>query len=217
MTNGSKHILQGYKPSPLGIIPEDWEVKMLSTSFVVQGGYAFKSEEYQENGIPIIRISNLPQNDKYVNLEDCVYCNETESVPNQYHINKFDLLIAMSGATTGKVAIYNTANTAYLNQRVGLFKQTSKVISYSYLTYLVTSDMYDNQLRTLLIAGAQPNIAPSDIEQLRFPIPPIEEQNKIAEILSLWDTAIAKQTALIEQLTLRKRGQIGRASCRERV
>ena len=202
----TQHIPSGYKSSPLGIIPKDWEVKRLSTSFVVQGGYAFKSEEYQEKGIPIIRISNLPQNDKYVDFDDCVYCNETDIVPKQYHINKSDLLIAMSGATTGKVAIYNAMHTAYLNQRVGLFKQISKEISYSYLTYLVTSDMYDNQLRSLLIAGAQPNIAPSDIEQLRFPIPPIEEQNKIADILSLWDTAISKQTALIEQLTLRKHG-----------
>ena len=205
MTNDNQHIPSGYKPSPLGIIPEDWEVKRLECAFHLQGGFAFKSEEYKNSGIPIVRISNLPQNGKYVDINDCVYSDRND-ISKQFHIGRDDLLIAMSGATTGKVAVYKDDNSAYLNQRVGLFKQTSSDIIYQYLTFLVTSDMYSNQLKPLLIAGAQPNIAPADIENLRFPIPPIEEQERICAVLQLWDTAIAKQTALIEKLTLRKRG-----------
>ena len=205
MTDNEKHIPAGYKSSPLGLIPEDWEVKRLECAFHLQGGFAFKSEEYKDSGIPIIRISNLPQNGKYVDINDCVY-SDRKDISKQFHIECDDLLIAMSGATTGKVAVYKDKNSAYLNQRVGLFKQTSSDIIYQYLTFLVTSDMYSNQLKPLLIAGAQPNIAPADIENLRFPIPKIKEQERICNVLQLWDTAISKQTQLIEKLTLRKRG-----------
>ena len=205
MTDNEKHIPAGYKLSPLGPIPEDWEVKRLECAFHLQGGFAFKSEEYRDSGIPIIRISNLPQNGKYVDINDCVYSDKND-ISKQFHIGCDDLLIAMSGATTGKVAVYKDKNRAYLNQRVGLFKQTSSEIIYQYLTFLVTSDMYSNQLKPLLIAGAQPNIAPTDIESLRFPIPPVKEQERICNVLQLWDTAIAKQAQLVEKLTLRKRG-----------
>lgn len=200
-----KHIPQGYKDSPLGIIPKDWEVKRLGSAFHIQGGFAFKSEEYKKRGIPIIRISNLPQNNKYVDLKDCVYSDHALTIPIQFHVNHNDLLIAMSGATTGKVAIYNDTAKAYLNQRVGLFRQISSIITYQYLTFLLSSDMYTYQLKPLLIAGAQPNIAPSDVESLKFPIPPIEEQGHIVKHLKLWDTAIEKQSELIEKLKLRKR------------
>ncbi len=205
MNNNNQHILQGYKNSPLGIIPEDWEVKRLGCAFHLQGGFAFKSEEYKNSGIPIIRISNLPQNGKFVDISDCVY-SDRQDIAQQFHLRCDDLLIAMSGATTGKVAIYNNNNIGYLNQRVGLFQHTSSLITYQYLYFLVISDMYSNQLTPLLIAGAQPNIAPSDIENLKFPVPPIPEQQRIVSVLQLWDTAIEKQTQLVEKLTLRKRG-----------
>lgn len=205
MNNNNQHIPQGYKSSPLGIIPEDWEVKRLECAFHLQGGFAFKSEEYKNSGIPIIRISNLPQNGKFVDISDCVY-SDRQDIAQQFHLRCDDLLIAMSGATTGKVAIYNNNNIGYLNQRVGLFQHTSSIITYQYLYFLVTSDMYSNQLTPLLIAGAQPNIAPSDIENLKFPVPPLPEQQRIVSVLQLWDTAISKQTQLVEKLTLRKRG-----------
>ena len=51
-----------------------------------------------------------------------------------------------------------------------------------------------------------PNITGKDVERFPILIPKMEEQQRIVSVLSLWDTAIAKQTALIEQLTLRKRG-----------
>lgn len=199
------NIPAGYKSSPLGIIPMEWEVKKLAYSFKLQGGYAFKSELFKDNGnIPIVRISDLPIDKNYVNISKCVYYPEIV-LPQQFIVKKGDLLIAMSGATTGKSAIYFDTKNAYLNQRVGLFKQINGDIDYKYLIVIVNSDLFFNELKPLLIAGAQPNISPSDIEDMCFPIPPLPEQRKIAEILSVWDSAIEKQTALIEKLETRKR------------
>ncbi len=116
----------------------------------------------------------------------------------------------MSDATTGKTAIYNECHEAYLNQRVGVFRQKSDKILYSYLTLIVNSRLFSDKLQSMLIAGAQPNIAPKDIEQMRYPVPPREEQRKIAQILGMWDKAIELQARIIDKLELRKRALMQR-------
>ena len=204
------NIPAGYKDSAVGIIPQEWEVKALGEAYKLQGGYAFKSELFADIGIPIVRISNLPMDSNIVDITDCVYYPNTESIKEQFIIKQGMLLIAMSGATTGKTAVYNSQNSSYLNQRVGMFCSKNDDITYNYLLQLVQSPLYSNALKPLLIAGAQPNIAPSDVENMKFPIPPMEEQRKIAEILGVWDEAIEKQSRLIERLELRKRALMQR-------
>lgn len=204
-------IPQGYKHTDLGIIPQEWEVLPLSVAYHLRGGFAFKSDLFSENtGIPIVRISNLPMNGQYVDLSDCVYYPINIEIPSQFTLHTGDLLIAMSGATTGKTAIYNETYDAYLNQRVGVFRQTSDRITYPYLQIIINSKLFSDKLQPLLIAGAQPNISPKDIEQMRFAIPPLKEQQKIAKILGMWDKAIELQSKIIDKLELRKRALMQR-------
>ena len=145
----------------------EWEEVRLSKIIKLQGGYAFKSEEFKKNGIPIIRISNISNNSNYMEMDDLVYYEELPNESN-FLIKKNDLLIAMSGATTGKVSIYNLEKKAYLNQRVGLFKAIKpSLINYSFLTQFIFSNFFSVQLTSLLVAGAQPNISSKDIESLK--------------------------------------------------
>ena len=107
----------------------------------------------------------------------------------------------MSGATTGKTAIYNKKTLAYLNQRVGLFKSTnSDSLYYPFLYAFVSTPVFKRQLSTRLIAGAQPNISSSDIESIRISIPQKNEQEKIAHLMLLLDERIATQNKIIEKL-----------------
>ena len=174
----------------------EWERKTLGEVIKLQGGYAFKSEDFQDSGIPIVRISNLPQDDDSVSLADCVYY-EQGSYEN-YEIHFGDLLIAMSGATTGKTAIYRDQAKAYLNQRVGRFKPIAE-IHYPLLYSIVNSPAFRNQLNSKLIAGAQPNISSSDIESIKCYIPHIDEQIKIATLMQEIDKRIAIQNKIIER------------------
>lgn len=199
------NISEGYKNSPLGIIPNEWKVERLGISYKIQGGFAFKSELFTNQGIAIIRISNISVN-RDVDLSDCVFYPFTEFVGTPFEVKSGDILIALSGATTGKSAMYRLNTIAYLNQRVGLFLQISPAINKLFLFYWIDSNTFQNQLNLLLIAGAQPNISPKDLENIKIIIPPLNEQQKIAEVLSIWDKAIEKQTLLIEKLELRKKG-----------
>ena len=154
----------------------------LNNYAIVQGGFAFKSELFQKKGKPIIRISNIYNN--LVNLNDLVYYNSNLAIDKKFYVNNSDLLIAMSGATTGKYGIYHNTYTAYLNQRVGkIICKRDTILYYPYLYFLFGLTAYEKQLQSRLVAGAQPNISPTDIETMRFKFPNINNQKKIADII----------------------------------
>lgn len=180
----------------------EWKEELLGYCYKLKGGYAFKSSMFQNEGIPIIRISNIPTDSLFIDLSDCIYYKE---IPNDetFIINKGDLLLAMSGATTGKTAIYKQNKTAYLNQRVGVFKSIKNTNSYLFLCQWVKTYNYEKQLSRLLTAGAQPNVSSNDIETLIFKYPQnTKEQQKIAECLSSMDELISlyeNKVILMEQ------------------
>lgn len=183
----------------------DWEEKRLSTYIKIQGGYAFKSEKFQKEGIPIVRISNISNNNNYMDMSDLVYYSRFNDDEN-YTIFKEDLLIALSGATTGKTSVYNYDYKSYLNQRVGLFKKISKLIYYPFLVQFVFSTYFSQQISAVLVAGAQPNISPKDIESFNIKIPSIYEQQKIADFLSSIDKMIEAVETQLEKTKEFKKG-----------
>lgn len=160
-----------------------------------QNGFAFKSSLFRKEGFPIIRIGNI-ENDN-VNLADVKYFNPNDykiGNPLNYSINKGDVLIAMSGATTGKVGYYNFNNTAYLNQRVGKFIPHESKLNNRYLYhYLLSKNKF---LFELAGGGAQPNLSTNAIKnKIKIPIPPLSVQEKIVEILDSFTTLKAELKA----------------------
>ena len=137
---------------------------------------------------------------RYIDLRDCVYYPSKFNIDNQFKVQKGDLLIAMSGATTGKTSIYNYNRFSYLNQRVGLFRPIARNVFYPILYAYVESDNFKLSLGKLLIAGAQPNISSSDIEGIPFPVFSLAEQEKIASFLSLIDERIQSCSETITQM-----------------
>jgi len=70
----------------------------------LQGGFAFKSSDFKESGIPLIRISNVTANG--LNKSDLVFLpEEFADELKDFIIKENDTLIAMSGATTGKCCL----------------------------------------------------------------------------------------------------------------
>ena len=174
----------------------EWEKHILGDYIKLQGGYAFKSEKFKSVGIPIIRISNLPQESTQVDLSNCVYYDDGPY--DNFIVKDGDLLIAMSGATTGKTAIFHSDKKAFLNQRVGCFRSASD-IHYPFLYAIVQSSEFHSQLGMKLIAGAQPNISSSDIETIHVKIPSIKEQQKISSLFNLIEERIIVQNKVIEK------------------
>jgi len=100
-------------------IPKHWQVKKLGEVCKLKNGFAFKSTDYKNEGIPVIRISDIKNG--IVSSQGAVRVKSKYDYEN-YKVDNNDILVAMSGATTGKFGIYKSAEKAYQNQRVGKFK-----------------------------------------------------------------------------------------------
>jgi len=158
-----------------------WADKKLEEVCGFQNGFAFKSNTFKTMGAPIIRISNI-QEGRIDTENRLVFFNPKDYGENldRYRIVKGDLLIAMSGATTGKLG-FNTEDTAfYLNQRVGKF-EPGKHLDKRYLYYFLSTRVEEN-LR-ISAGAAQPNLSTEQIKGFVIPLPPINEQKRIVERL----------------------------------
>ncbi|WP_343009701.1 restriction endonuclease subunit S [Clostridium celatum] len=162
----------------------------------ISGGYAFKSTSFRECGIPIIRIGDI--SDNKINIsETTAYINENIEKYKKFIISKGDILIALSGATTGKFGIYDYDEPALLNQRVAkLFPKKDVLNKYLY--------HYMNKLQDIIynkaLGCAQPNISPREIGELEIYLPNISEQKKIVEILDKAQILIYKRKEQIKYL-----------------
>ena len=185
-------------------IPENWCWTFVNAVCIFENGYAFKSDKFGEEGTPVIRISNIQENE--VDLDTCVYTSE-EDIEERFVVKKGDLLIAMSGATTGKNGIYLSDERAYLNQRVGNIKvRNSEVLLPRFRDFYIMSKQ--EEILNSAYGGAQPNISSTKIGEMLFPLPPLAEQKRIVEqienLFSKLDEAKEKAQGVVEQFELHK-------------
>ncbi len=165
-----------------------WQRVRLGDICYLKNGFSFKSDLFKNMGIPIIRISNISSVDNCINTNDLVFYDPI-LIDNDYILKQGDLILAMSGATTGKSCLYNLNKIAYLNQRVGVFRAKTS-FCYDFLVQFVFSELFTSRLKLILTAGAQPNISSFDIEDFEILLPPLDEQIAIANILSGLDSEI---------------------------
>ena len=181
MNNANQHIPAGYKPSPLSPIPEDWEVKRLGeicTHF--KSGITITSKDIHEDGLyPVYGGNGL------------------RGYANTFTHDGSYILIGRQGALCGNVNYVDGKN--YISEHA-IAVQTNE--NMQWLKY----KLENWNLNRFSESSAQPGLSVEKLVRYKLSVPTLKEQNKIADILSLWDTAIEKQTALIEKLTLRKRG-----------
>ncbi|MBT6113643.1 MAG: hypothetical protein HOH03_08540, partial [Candidatus Marinimicrobia bacterium] len=101
-------------------LPEGWEYGVISHLCKFKSGYAFKSKHWKKEGNPVIKIKNI--NNNTVNIADSDFVDdEVAEIANKYELFPGDVIIAMTGATVGKVGLIPKIDKRiYLNQRVGL-------------------------------------------------------------------------------------------------
>ena len=196
MSNENQHIPSGYKPSPLGPIPEDWEVKRLGKiGEVLMCKRIMKYQTDSCGDIPFFKIGTFGgKPDAYISRELFDEFKAKYSYPKVG-----DVLISAAG-TIGRSVIFDGTPSYYQDSNIVWIDNDNKQLLNKYLYY------YYSTINWITDTGTIPRLYNGALKAIQIPLPPIEQQKQIVSILELWDTAIAKQTALIEKLTLRKRG-----------
>ncbi len=192
MSNNNQHIPSGYKSSPLGIIPKDWGVKKLGEvcTFLDSQRIPIKDADRgkMQGQYPYYGASGIIDyvND-YIFDDDLILLGEDGA-------NIITRSTPLAFLVSGKVWINNHAHVLKTNKGYNRYYICNYLESLSYEKYNTGT--------------AQPKLNQEVCEKIPVLVPSEEEQNFISNLLTHWDTAIAKQTALIEKLTLRKRGLI---------
>ena len=179
------------------LCPNGVEYKKLGEVCDFVNGFAFKSSLFREKGDRIIRITNIDGTN--VNIDDVKYFWKTDYKNDlqPFLIKGGDILIAMSGATTGKIGYYNYEVDSYLNQRVGKFVPIKDKLSTRFLYHILRNKT--EYLYVLAGGGAQPNLSSTKLmDSLEIPVPPLPIQEEIVRILDHFTELTAELQAELQ-------------------
>jgi len=174
-------------------LPKGWKWVRMADVIKLWNGYAFQSGDFQAKGVPVIRIGDLQGGDVVLSSAVCVPEAIANSVGPEVWIPPGALLIAMSGATTGKVAINRTGVRLLLNQRVGRIEVFLMSIDFIriFLDTIVARNL------SISFGTAIPNLSAKQINETVVPFPPLAEQHRIVakvdELMALCDRLEAAQ------------------------
>lgn len=174
----------------IGEIPEEWKVTKLKNIVKFQNGYAFDSKTLKNYGkFPVVRIGDI-HNGK-VDFDSANRIDSNEGL-EQYAILEGDTVIAMSGATVGKLAYVDSVDgLSYINQRVGIIRTESK-----FVYYYLSTDEFLKYIFLLAAGSAQPNISTESIFNYKITVQNNNEKNEIVRFL---DKKVCSVNRVIEE------------------
>lgn len=203
-TNETTPIPQGYKATPLGIIPQEWEVIFLG-DLLSRCANGLTYDVSVTSGIPVTRIETISMGE--INYMKVGYIPDGSGY-EPFLMKKGDILYSHINSLSqiGKVAYYNGDQKIYHGMNL-LLLRANNCLDKQYLYYILLTEHMRHVAQVIAKPAVnQASISISDLKRVKLPVPPLVEQQKIAEVLSTWDTAIEKQTQLIKKLELRKKG-----------
>ena len=189
----------------IGEIPEHWEVMKTSHIFHhIGSGTTPKSgreDYYSEDGIPFLQTGDL--NDGFINETSKHITEKALRDTNLKLYPKGSLVVAMYGATIGKLGILNIDTT--VNQACCVLP-TSDRVGNKFAMYVLSTAKADFLLKSR--GGGQPNISQDTIRNEKIVVPPLAEQNEIVQYIehscTPIDGAISNATNQISLLQERK-------------
>jgi len=182
-----------FKDTEIGRIPREWEVMVAADVADYINGYPFSPADWKMHGVPIIRIQNLNDPNAEFNCFD-------GKVDDIYKIRNGDLLFSWS-ASIG-IHIWKGGD-AVLNQHI--FKVVPKAnINKLFLYYDLLLAI--EQLKSRVHGSTMKHFQKNELKTIFMPIPPLPEQQKIAEIISTIDEAIQKTDEVIAKTESLKKG-----------
>jgi len=175
-------------------LPIGWVWVRLGEVSEFINGFAFKSTDFTDVGIGIVKIGDIQNGEITSSSMSRVREDIVTSLDDSFKVSKGNLLIAMSGATTGKLGFNKTNEVFYMNQRVG------KILPYclliKYLFYPLTTKIAENLAKSM--GSAIPNLSTVQIKNIVFALPPFAEQqrivDKVDELMALCDQLEQQQT-----------------------
>ncbi len=157
----------------------------------ILNGFAFKSDNYVDEVIRIIRIANVQKG--FIEDSAPVFYPMDFQGLDKYMLQEGDLLISLTG-NVGRVAmLQNEMLPAALNQRVACLRIKSTRISKKYLFHILNSDYFEQQCIMSAKGVAQKNMSTEWLKECEIPLFSIEKQGEIISVLDKLRKVIKKR------------------------
>lgn len=191
-----------------------WKTRPLSELILEsRSGISLSEEDFAENGHPVVHkgdvrlggIVDLSKRDsRYVKSESFL-ANARAQVDNSYLVVSLRDLVP-SAPQLGLINTLPDGEVALLAQGTYGFRVNPELLNPRFLTQLSSVEFFRRSMRTNAMGSTQKHLRSSEFFELEVPTPPINEQKKIAEILSTWDRAIELGNLQINNLNKLKSG-----------
>lgn len=206
-------IKKGYKQTKVGVIPEDWEVTKVGEKFNFLKTYSNSREDLNNiDEISYIHYGEIHTKHKfYIDFDKFELPKINKSkLPNEIILaQNGDLVIADASedyTDIGKSAeIKNLTSKAVSGLHTFLLRDKNNNFANGYKGYLFYNETVAKSIKKIATGISVLGISKTNLSNLEIPLPPIKEQEKIADILITWDEAITKQEKLIKAKELQKK------------
>ncbi|TYZ27054.1 hypothetical protein FZ041_12575 [Selenomonas caprae] len=182
-----------------------YPIQKIGTVAKLQGGYAFKSKDYIDGGIPLVQITNVSKSTLIWEEKNCVPTEYLEKY-DDFCLNVGDIVMAMTrpvikSLDAVKVAILNANDTpCLLNQRVGRFIIDADQLNPIYLMTICQMDEFKQYVELMSGNSLQPNISSKQVEDYEIILPPLNIQKQFADFVALTDKSKLSIQQSIETL-----------------
>ena len=180
----------------LGEIPSHWLVSRLKfiCSLLKDGTHVPPSR--QDTGIPLLSVRNIV-NGEFINLPDdsLISLEDHKILTKTFEVIENDVLLAIVGATLGKVALVRKMSPFFIQRSLAVFRPKHEVSLYKFLYYFFRSTNFQSRLWSSVGFSAQPGIYLGALANIHCPLPSLEEQQEIISFLE------AEEKAMLETIS----------------
>ena len=201
---------EGYKQTDIGVIPEDWSISEIIEVASIFGRIGFRG--YTKNDIVSKgegAISLGPSNilDNQLSFEKTTYISwaKYDESP-EIKVSEQDVLLVKTGSTGKTCLAKNLLQECTINPQLVILKPKANRIDARLLSALVSAPLVQSQIEETVVGGVLSTLSQREIGSFKLPIPPIEEQRAIAEVLSDVDAEIESLAQRYEKLVAQKQG-----------
>ena len=217
----TQSIKQGYKQTSLGILPQEWEVVRLGDICEFVKTYQNARSDLNENDeISYIHYGEI--HTKYKHFIDFAKA-KLPKINAKKLVKEFqEIVFCQSGdlvvvdasedytAVAKSVEIQNLNSKAVAGLHTFLLRDKANYFANGFKGYILYNSEVYNELKRLATGISVLSISKTNLSNLQIPLPPLAEQEKIAQILGVWDKGISVLKSLIEAKTKRKKALMQR-------
>jgi type I restriction enzyme, S subunit len=166
----------------IGKIPKGWKVNELSKILSFKNGNAFKSKDWKDEGVPVVKIRNIKPS--ILDMKECSFISEDLAKENEeFLLSRGDILIGMTGYVGEVCLVPKLKKMPFFNQRVGKIIPMSKYLLPFIFSMMIQSN-FKKKIEELSQGSAQQNVSSSDILKIKYIHPPENLIKSFSDLIS---------------------------------